>query len=234
MARIRVGIRLLSAAILLGGATSAWAAAPTVEEMLKLQPKQEGVQISTPSETEFPACKVEAIKSETGSWLLRDPAGRPVRRFFDSNGDRYIDVWSYYMDGQEVYREVDTNFNKKADQYRWYGPGGMKVGIDLNEDGKIDRWDVISPEEVSQEILQAVIARDLARLQALMVNEADLKTLELPAAEVSRIKEKIAKSAEKFNQTAAAMIKLGPKTKWVHLETAAPQCIPADALGSKS
>src|SRR5258708_6686687 len=28
------------------------------------------------------------------------------------------------------------------------------------------------------------------------------------------------------------MINLGPKTKWVHLETAAPQCIPADALGS--
>src|SRR5438094_2509240 len=92
MARIRVGIRLLSAAILLSGVTSAFAAPPTVEEMLKLQPKQDGVQISTPAEAEFAACKVEAIKTETGSgWLLRDPAGRPVRRFFDSNGDRYID-----------------------------------------------------------------------------------------------------------------------------------------------
>jgi len=142
-----------------------------------------------------------------------------------------MDVWSYFLDGQEVYREIDTNFDKKVDQYRWFGPGGMKIGLDLNQDGKIDRWEAISPEEVSQEILAAVVNRDFERLKALMVNDADLKSLELPTAEIARIKEKMAQAPEKFNATTAALIKLGNKTHWIHLETVAPQCIPADALG---
>src|SRR5438067_1851838 len=104
MARIRAGIRLLSAAILMSGASSLFAAAPTVEYMLKFQPKQEGVQISTPAEAEITSCKVEAVKTENGSgWLLRDPAGRPLRRFSANNGNRYVDMWSYFLDGQEVY-----------------------------------------------------------------------------------------------------------------------------------
>ena len=58
----------------------------------------------------------------------------------------------------------------------------MKIGLDLNQDGKIDRWEQISAEEVSQEILAAVVNRDFDRLKALMANDADLKALELPAA----------------------------------------------------
>jgi thiol-disulfide isomerase/thioredoxin len=229
-----LGVRLLSALLILGGADYARAATPTVQELLKLQPKQDGVAISTPTEAEYAACTVEDIKTPNGGrgYVLRDPTGRPLRRFLDTNGDRYIDVWSYYLDGQEVYREIDTNFNHKADQYRWFGPGGMKIGLDMDEDGKIDRWEAISPEEVSQEILQAIITRDLGRLQALMINDADIKALELPAAEASRIKEKIAQAPQKFNQVAAALIGLTTKTKWIHLETSAPQCMPADALGA--
>src|SRR5262249_55510678 len=148
-----------------------------------------------------------------------------------SNGDRYIDIWSYYLDGQEVYREIDTNFNRKADLYHWYGPAGMKIGIDSKEVGKIDFWEQISAEEVSQEVLHSVITRDFDRLKALMLNDADLRALDLPAAELNRIKEKMARAPEKFNATAAGLINLGKKTQWIHLETAAPQCIPADSFG---
>src|SRR6266404_7105630 len=233
MEKVRTGARLLSALALLVGASTAYAEY-TAKDLLKLKPKQDGVVISTPtSEEEIAACKVELIKGENGGsgYILRDGAGRLLRRFFDTNGDRYMDVWSYFLDGQEVYREIDTNFDKKVDQYRWFGPGGMKIGLDLNQDGKIDRWEAISPEEVSQEILAAVINRDFERLKALMVNDTDLKSLELPAAEIARIKEKMAQATEKFNATTAALIKLGNKTHWIHLETVAPQCIPADALG---
>ena len=237
MEMVRLSLRWIGALALLTGFSSAYAANPTVEDLLKLKPKQDGVVISTPSsEAEIAACKVEVIKGENGGsgYLLRDGTGRPLRRFFDTNGDRYIDVWSYYLDGHEVYREIDSNFNKKVDIYRWFGPGGMKIGLDLNEDGKIDRWEAISPEEVSQEVLQAVINRDIERLQALMVTDADLKSLELPAAEVARIKEKLSHATEKFNNTTASLIKLGTKTHWIHLETAAPQCVAADAFGGSN
>ncbi len=198
MEKVRTGARLLSALALLVGASTAYAEY-TAKDLLKLKPKQDGVVISTPtSEEEIAACKVELIKGENGGsgYILRDGAGRLLRRFFDTNGDRYMDVWSYFLDGQEVYREIDTNFDKKVDQYRWFGPGGMKIGLDLNQDGKIDRWEAISPEEVSQEILAAVINRDFERLKALMVNDTDLKSLELPAAEIARIKEKMAGNRE--------------------------------------
>jgi thiol-disulfide isomerase/thioredoxin len=232
MAITRVGVRVAGCLLLLVGLQAARAATPTVEDLLKLQPKMD-VLISTPNASEYAACKVEVLKDDKGGsgYLLRDPRGLPLRRFYDSNGDRYIDIWSYYLDGQEVYREIDTNFNRKADQYRWYGQAGMKVGIDSKEIGKIDHWEQISPEEVSQEVLQAVITRDFDRLKALMVNENDLHVLELPADELNRIKEKMARAPQKFTTTAAGLINLGKKTQWIHLETAAPQCIPADSFG---
>src|SRR5262245_14637675 len=108
MAKAHVGARILSALLLMGGASSVWAAGPTVEDLLKYRPKQEGVEISSPADNQVANCKVEVIKGDKGSgYLLRDPDGRPLRRFFDSDGDRYIDVWSYFLNGEEVYREID-------------------------------------------------------------------------------------------------------------------------------
>src|ERR1700736_3335563 len=182
MARLRAGL-VTGCVLLWGGAVSVgWAAPPTVSQMLNFHPKQDGVVCSTPSAQEQEACKVELVSgSKPGSsgWLLRDPQGRPLRRFFDSNGDRQIDVLSYYLDGVEVYRETDSNLNGKIDQYRWLNAGGMKWGIDLDEDDKhrIDTWKQISAEEVSQEVLQAFLTRDVARLQALWISEEEIKHL---------------------------------------------------------
>jgi hypothetical protein len=232
MATARMGVKILSALMLMAGANAVQAGNPTPEDLLKIRPKLENIEISNPTETQIPNCKVEVIKGEKGSgYLLRDPDGKPLRRFFDTDGDRYIDVWSYFLDGQEIYREIDTNHNRKADQFRWMGPAGSKIGISTKEDGKVDTWEQISPEEVSQEIMQAIITRDLARVQALLINDADLRELQLPAAEVARIKERLAAVPEKFNNTTAALIGLTAKTQWMHVELAAPQCIPADAIG---
>ena len=40
----------------------------------------------------------------------------------------------------EVYRDVDANFNGKADLYRWLGTAGTRAGVDRDEDGQIDAW----------------------------------------------------------------------------------------------
>src|SRR5207248_707865 len=108
-----------------------------------------------------------------------------------------------------------------------------KWGIDVNGDGKIDTWKMISPEEVSQEILQAIIARDVSRLQALLITPEDVKSLGLPAAESSRIAELQKQASSKFQNLLSRLTTLNEKTKWLHLETTAPQCLPADTLGTK-
>jgi hypothetical protein len=109
----------------------------------------------------------------------------------------------------------------------------MKWGIDVNGDFKIDTWKMISAEEVSQEILQALISRDFARLQALFITDAELKTLEFSAAEVTRIHELQKQAYSKFQNTLAKLTHFSDKTHWVHLETGAPQCVLADNAGTK-
>ncbi len=239
MAKARIGFGLL-AGLLLSSAASA-ASAPTVAQMLQFKPRQTNVNYTTPSDAELPGCKVELIKGQklangktASGWALKDAQGRMIRRFFDSDGDNQIDVWSYYLNGEEAYRELDSNLNGKVDQYRWLGANGSKWGVDVNEDGRIDTWKVISAEEASQEILAAVQTRDFARLQALMITKAEMDALELPANETNRIQNSLTAAGNKFQQTTAALIKLTEKTKWVHLETGVPECTPADALGTKA
>jgi len=242
MGKLRIGTRLLAGLLLLSGVSSVQAADPTAAQLLSLfQPRQPGIAISTPAEAELPACKVELIKGTKtvngktpSGWLLRDARRQPVRCFLDTDGDKKLDVWSYYVDGQECYREIDSNFNEKVDQYRWLGANGSKWGVDANEDGRIDTWKVISPEEVSQELLQAVITRDIARLQSLQMTQQELASLELPGNEDQRIRDSVTQAPQKFNRTTAALINLSNKTQWMHLELGAPQTVAKDALGSKS
>jgi hypothetical protein len=201
--------------------------------MIGLRPHIEGIVYSTPSEHDLAQCSVELVSGPTGGngWLLRDPQGRPLRRFFDTNGDKHIDVWSYYLDGIEVFREIDSNFDGKVDQYRWLNSSGMKWGLDTDQDGKIDSWKMISAEEVSQEILQAIITRDFQRLQALFISESEIKSLNLPPQEAARIRELQRQAASKFQATVTRLSTLNEKTHWLHLETVAPQCMPEDVSG---
>jgi hypothetical protein len=233
MAKARMAAWLWVGCLLHGSAT--WAAQPTVADLLNYRPHQEGVVYTTPSPQEQTSCTRELIKGkQRGSgWLVRDSQGRKLRVFFDTNGDGHVDIWSYFRDGVEVYREIDSNFRGKPDQFRWLNSGGMKWGVDVNDDFKIDTWKTISAEEVSQEILQALIGRDFARLQALFITDAELKTLDFSATEVSRIHELQKQAFAKFQTTLAKLTHFNDKTHWVHLETGAPQCILPENAGSK-
>ncbi|MCE9531063.1 MAG: TlpA family protein disulfide reductase [Planctomycetes bacterium] len=242
MAKSRIGFKTLAIALLFSGAGITHAAnAPTAAQMLQFKPRQPGIAVATPADAELANFKVELAKGQklangktASGWILKDGLGRVSRRFFDTDGDNQIDVWSYYTNGEEVYREIDSNLNGKVDQYRWLGTNGSKWGVDLNEDGKVDTWKVISPEELSQEVLAATLTRDYSRLQALMVTKTDLDTLDLPESEANRIKTKLQGAATAFQTASAALAKLSEKTRWVHLETSSPECVPADAIGAKA
>lgn len=238
MRKGRMAAGLLVSCLLLGGAGAVRSAPPTVAEMLSLRPTQEGIVYTTPTAQEEGQCKVEANKwGRTGSgWLLRDPQGRPLRRFyntrFTSPGDgSHIDYWCYYKDGVEVYREWASKNGARPDNFRWMNGGGTKWGVDENKDGKIDVWKMISPEEVSQEVLKAVAGADFARLQALMITDAEIKALELPAAEATRIRGLHNGAATKFQAT-LKKVSLDSKVNWLHLETAAPHCLLAEQTGA--
>jgi len=232
----RIGAGLLAGCLLVLGSVAQAAPEPDPAIFLKYKPKQEGVPYSTPDPTEVKTCKVERVNGvgKGSGWLLRDPQGRPLRRFFDSRYDGVtkgtgIDVWSYYQDGIETYREQYVNTAAEPDQmhYRWLNQAGSKWGIDLNRDGKIDTWKVISPEEVSQEITQALVKNDFARLQALLITEDELKSPDLPAELVKRARTARAAAADRFKETAAKLA-LTDKAHWLHLETEAPHLIPGD------
>src|SRR5262245_1156453 len=177
--------------LLLGGALASPRAAPTVAQMLAYEPKQKGVVCATPTAEEQKLCTIEPVKDKKGAtrgWLLVDARKVPLRRFYDANGDDGIDIFSYYKDGVEVYRETDSNFNKKLDQFRWLNAGGMKLGASTKADGVIDLWLLSSPEAVAEEVFMAVAERSPARLRALLLTEAELRALRLRAEKADVIK----------------------------------------------
>ncbi|MBO0697032.1 MAG: TlpA family protein disulfide reductase, partial [Zavarzinella sp.] len=241
MAKFRFGFALPAVVTLLAGLGSAAAGdPPPVSTMLAYKPHQPGIDISTPTESETAACKVELEPGrKTGNkqataWVLKDGQGRVLRKFHDTTGDGPVNMFAYYKDGEEVYREIDSNGNGKVDQYRWVGPSGHKWGADPDEDGKIDYWLAISPEELSQELLAAIVTKDQKRFEALLMTKADLETLGLAGAELERVQSKLNGAAAQFQKTCQDLGKLSADTVWVHLETKVPQTTPADVLGAKT
>src|SRR5262245_8847869 len=127
-------------------ASAAWpltaqAAKPTTKEALSLVPVQKEIEYDVPEAKEVEKCTVEAetIGGITG-WVVKTSGGQILRRFLDTNGDNKVDQWCYFHDGLEVYRDIDANFNNKADQYRWLGTAGTRWGLDEDENGRVDSW----------------------------------------------------------------------------------------------
>jgi hypothetical protein len=175
----------LAAALTLGSLASLWTAtaradAPTAEQALRLAPVQKHVEYVKPSKETAPQCTIRAEK-EGGvtAWVVRDGEGQVLRRFADTNSDNVVDLWCYYRDGFEVYRDIDADGNGKADQYRWFNIGGTRWGIDRNEDGQIDAWRAISAPEVAEELVLALQTRDRARFELLLVSPRELGELGL-------------------------------------------------------
>jgi thiol-disulfide isomerase/thioredoxin len=235
MAKVRIGAGLLVSCLFLGSSAAVLAQSNSanIAKVLNYKPRQEGIVYTIPTPEEQAKCTLKIIPGTapgSSGWLLLDAQNRPLRRFVDTNGDRAIDVWSYFKDGVEVYREISKTIDpskEKADHYRWFGANGTKWGLDYNGDGKIDAWKVISPEEVGQEIFQAVATKNFARLKALFLTEADLLTLKLSTAEAKRIRDAQAQAESKFQKTTAKLPNLD-KARYVRLESVMPQCIPAE------
>lgn len=209
-------------------------APPTVVQTLQLKPTQPGVEIDIPKEDEVAQCTVSAerIGKDVG-WVVKDGRGYVLRRFLDTNGDNRVDTWCYFQNGIEVYRDIDSNGDGKVDQFRWLNTAGSRWGIDNNQDGVIDRWQQISPEEVAEEAVRALLTNNAARFQALLLTASELKALQLPEETAQEIAQLLSQATAQFTQVSARVSRLGG-LKWVQFSGHRPGVVPAHPDGPKS
>jgi thiol-disulfide isomerase/thioredoxin len=212
---------------------TAYSAEPTADQALRLRPIQPDVDFDTPTAEEIKLCTVRA-NTEPGQagWYVYSPGGQLLRRFLDTNGDNRLDQWCYYKGGIEVYRDIDSDFNGKADQYRWLGTAGTRWGLDEGENGVIDRWKMISAEEVTAEVVAALRDRDRARFVRLLPSTEELESLGLGDVHRDALAKKISSATAGFDALAGQQTAVTAKSRWLHFGASLPGILPAGTLGS--
>ncbi len=242
-ARARAGFQsaimfLAATACGFGSALTAEAqtAKPTAEQLLKgYKPTQKDVEYDTPDAAEMAKC---SLALEKGSYVITNGAGQVLRRFTDSNGDSVPDMFRYYHMGLEVYREVDTNGDAKTkknvrpDQYRWMNWGGTRWGLDEDEDGRIDSWKILSAQEAARIAVEAMTSSDLARLNTVLLNEADIRSLRLPAEMTKKLQEAVSDVPKKVQTSLTDSKVLNKNSVWVRFDAPLPGMVPGEELGA--
>ena len=207
---------------------TAWAAAPTAEQALKLTPVQPGVDYDRPTPEQAARCKIIAkrIDGHMG-WIVESPEGVILRKFVDTDDDKVVDQWSYYKDGLEVYRDIDSKHTGKVDQCRWFHTGGTRWGLDPEGTGTIQTWKQISPEEVTAEIVAAMATQDSQRFVRLVITPAELRSLGLGRARAESVAEKARKAVTNFGTMSARQETIGRDAVWTQFSAGRPGVVPA-------
>lgn len=201
-------------------------------EALRYKPKQKDVDYEQPSESQIDLCTLDSAKKINKSgFIVRDQDGKMLRLYLNTNGDQNLDRWSYFKDGLEVYADIDSDYDGKADQFRWYSTAGTRWGEDTNSDGVIDRWLAISAEEVTSEVVAAIRDRDLARFRRLLLTEEELKALSLSDELKTEIRERLAKSITDFASFAESQTIVTNETQWVQFGGVRPSTVAESTPG---
>ncbi len=204
-------------------------------KLLSIRPRHSGFEYDQRSQSEIEKCKLQAPAADSGKrgYIVIDENGRTLRQFLDNNADDRLDQWSYYKDGIEVYRDLDTNFDSKADQHRWMGTAGLRWGLDTNQDGTIDTWRMISAEEVASEVFEAIKDGDSARFKRVLLSERELKDLGLGEKLNDTVSQSLKNAVGKFNDFAKKQRLISTKSTWVHFGTSQPSLVAAGNSGSE-
>lgn len=228
-------VRLFSAysiTLVFLAAAPALAAAPKVEDALKLTPVQQGIDYSQPSSEEIASSTIKAEKIDGATaWVVRGPDGLTLREFADSNGDNVVDRWSYFRDGIEVYRDVDSDFDGKADRFCWLQTGGSRVGVDTNKDGKLDEWQRLSPEEAAEEAVLALRSGDADRFARLTLTASDVEALAVSDDVAERLKERMQAAGGNFAKLAKSG-KVDNGAEFTDFGGLRPGAVPAGSRGA--
>lgn len=186
-----------------------------LKKAMAITPRQK-VDYEQPGVAVMGQCKFVEKKDKPTGFIVHHETGRVLRKFFDNNGDGKLDQWSYYKDGIEVYRDLDMNFDGTTDEYRWLGSAGTRWGIDKNQDGTIDSWKVISPEEVAFECFSAIKNLDQERFNRLLLTQAEFSSLQLGPDVAKDVQQRWQKAKSGFLSMARGQRVINSKAKWVY------------------
>ena len=224
---------LLAVVAAVAAVAPASAAPPSAADALALKPRQKGIEVAQPTEAEVKQATINQEK-EGGvmALVVRGPSGEVLRAFADSDGNRVVDRWSYYKDGMEIYRELDSDKDTKPDEYRWLGGAGSRWGADTNADGVIDAWKVLSAEEATAEVVNAIRDRDAAAFARLLPSKADLEAAGFEGELLTELVTRIAAAPAAFAKAAAEQKDIGADARWTSMLTPqAPGTLPAGMSG---
>ena len=204
-----------------------------LDSALKQRPVQTDVDIDIPTAEEAKQCEIQ-ITGDNRGMIVLGPQKQTLRLFLDTDGDaqRQVDQWSYFNNGVEVYRENDTNGNSKRDRFRWMNTAGTRWGVDENEDGVIDYWKEISPEEVSREIVLALATNDEARFLRVALNEEELKSLALGEQLNAVVARKVEAMKTGFKTAVQATAFKEKNVQWYQLNAVLPGTVPKGDRGN--
>jgi thiol-disulfide isomerase/thioredoxin len=219
---------------------SIWANAASAQQskivpnsLLQYRPTSSGVDYDNPTDpAAINACKVETVvdadKLPIG-WALRDGQGRLLRRFVDTDGNKRMDQWSYYQDGFEVYREADFDGDIKPDEIRWLNGGGTRIA--KTHSGKIVAWKRISAEESSKILVQALVANDIPLLQTVLATPEELAAAGVPKASVEKIALRAETLPDQVDALRRTLAGWTAQTTWNRFDGTFPHVIPAEPGG---
>ncbi len=234
--------RFLIPAVIAGLMLSLFVSCPgwaqsNLEKALRYTPKHPGVDIDTPTSAELPKCEIKQLTTadnKTG-WVVYDSRNQIIRQFIDQNGDKVLDQMSYFKSGVEVYRDIDSDYNRTFDQHRWLGTGGRRWGIDRNQDGKIDIWKSISAEEVSLEVVESIrtFSGDTSRFNALVISNKEIEQLGLSKSQTQEVQRRAENARKEFANFVRTQRMIKRESNWIHFSGLLPGIIPEGTNGSK-
>ena len=207
-------------------------AQPTLADAMAISPHH-AIDCEKPGVAVLKQCKLVRLTTKPAGYVVHHESGRILRRFLDNDGDEDLDQWSYYKDGREVYRDIDSNYDNKLDQYRWLGTAGTRWGLDTNQDGTIDIWKVISPEEVGSECFEAIKSRNQDRFNRIMLSPQELKELQLGEQIGKDVEARWKKARASFLSMARAEKRITSKSNSFYAGNGQPSMLPAGAFGCK-
>ncbi len=221
--------------------SSVSAQTPTPEFALQYKPSQPDVDVDSPAAADVDRCKVELERDgKTSGFAVFDPSGIILRRYVDTNGDRYIDQWRYFKNGIEVYRDLDTNRNNKPDEARWLNTGGSRWAIvndnekDNIPDGTVESWKQLSAEEASRVAIFALASNDAALLRTILISPADIEMLGIRDNLADELLQNVREPEASLRTVLSQSTSFSKQSTWQRFDAAMPGVIPADEGKAKS
>ena len=201
-------------------AASRYSAASLLNHRPQLKNANIDYDIPTPEEIE--RCTVSASPE---GYVVKDADGRILRMFLP-RGDKI--QASYYKNGIEVFRQLTgPRDSKQPNEFRWMNNAGTRWGIDETLNSSIDRWKMISAEEVSMEAVAALVAKDPQQFLRLAPSADEIASLGLGTGFASEVHKKVGQMQEDF-ASVVQEFRLSPNAEWVQFSGGQPGIVPAD------